>query len=118
MGGEKNTAMDMVEEEPLSPCSRLFNSPDFNCAIIVTMGCKVKGNPPAIIDGLKHSLANHPRFSSILVSKAHMYSIYMNTNIFVTISFFLFENGFTNLEKNIFQCTQTQHSKTDIRSLV
>ncbi|KAL0875144.1 hypothetical protein Bca101_024849 [Brassica carinata] len=71
MGGEKNTAMDMVEEEeePLSPCSRLFNSPDFNCAIIVTMGCKVKGNPPAIIEGLKHSLANHPRFSSILDMK-------------------------------------------------
>lgn len=70
MGGEKNKARDMVEEEeePLSPCSRLFNSPDFNCAIIVTMGCKVKGNPPAIIDGLKHTLANHPRFSSILVS--------------------------------------------------
>ncbi|CAN6969286.1 unnamed protein product [Brassica oleracea var. botrytis] len=71
MGGEKNKARDMVEEEeePLSPCSRLFNSPDFNCAIIVTMGCKVKGNPPAIIDGLKHTLANHPRFSSILDMK-------------------------------------------------
>ncbi|CAN8252760.1 unnamed protein product [Cochlearia groenlandica] len=60
------TATETVEEEPLSPCSRLFNSPDFNCAIIVTMGCKVKGNSLAIIDGLKHTLANHPRFSSIL----------------------------------------------------
>ncbi|KAG5409347.1 hypothetical protein IGI04_005666, partial [Brassica rapa subsp. trilocularis] len=71
MGGEKNKTRDMVEEEeePLSPCSRLFNSPDFNCAIIVTMGCKVKGNPPAIIEGLKHTLANHPRFSSILDMK-------------------------------------------------
>ncbi|XP_010445768.1 PREDICTED: O-acyltransferase WSD1-like [Camelina sativa] len=69
MGGEKkkNTVMEtVVEEEPLSPCSRLFNSPDFNCAIIVTMGCRVKGNTPAIIDGLKRTLVNHPRFSSIL----------------------------------------------------
>ncbi|KAL0785247.1 hypothetical protein Bca101_001493 [Brassica carinata] len=56
MGGEKNKARETVGEEPLSPCSRLFNSPDFNCAIIVIMGCKVKGNPPAIIDGLKHTL--------------------------------------------------------------
>lgn len=74
MGGEKKKT---VEEEPLSPCSRLFNSPDFNCAIIVTLGCKVKGNPPAIIEGLKHTLVNHPRFSSILVSpNTH---IYINT---------------------------------------
>ncbi|CAH8389407.1 unnamed protein product [Eruca vesicaria subsp. sativa] len=68
MGVEKNTARETVEEEPLSPCSRLFNSPDFNCAIIVIMGCKVKGNALAIIDGLKHTLVNHPRFSSILMS--------------------------------------------------
>ncbi|VVB15814.1 unnamed protein product [Arabis nemorensis] len=67
MGGEKEKTT--VEEEPLSPCSRLFNSPDFNCAIIVTLGCKVKGNPPAIIEGLKHTLVNHPRFSSILDMK-------------------------------------------------
>ncbi|KAF2573697.1 hypothetical protein F2Q70_00004783 [Brassica cretica] len=66
MGGETNTVRETAEEEPLSPCSQLFNSPDFNCAIIVTMGCKVKGNPSAIIDGLKHTLVNHPRFSSIL----------------------------------------------------
>ncbi|KAF8116826.1 hypothetical protein N665_0014s0088 [Sinapis alba] len=66
MGGEKNTARETVGEEPLSPGSRLFNSPDFNCAIIVIMGCKVKGNATAIIDGLKHTLVNHPRFSSIL----------------------------------------------------
>ncbi|CDY35653.1 BnaC09g29750D [Brassica napus] len=68
MGGETNTVRETAEEEPLSPCSQLFNSPDFNCAIIVTMGCKVKGNPSAIIDGLKHTLVNHPRFSSIFVS--------------------------------------------------
>nr|VDD31877.1 unnamed protein product [Brassica oleracea] len=69
MGGETNTVRETAEEEPLSPCSQLFNSPDFNCAIIVTMGCKVKGNPSAIIDGLKHTLVNHPRFSSILEMK-------------------------------------------------
>ncbi|CAG7909882.1 unnamed protein product [Brassica rapa] len=52
MGGETNMVRETVEEEPLSPCSQpgadasgLFNSPDFNCAIIVTMECKVKGNP-------------------------------------------------------------------------
>lgn len=73
MSGEKKMARETVEEEPLSPCSRLFNSPDFNCAIIVTMGCRVKENTPAIIDGLKHTLANHPRFSSILVSPKHTY---------------------------------------------
>ncbi|KAF3500520.1 hypothetical protein F2Q69_00043524 [Brassica cretica] len=69
MGGETNTVRETAEEEPLSPCSQLFNSPDFNCAIIVTMGCKVKGNPSAIIDGLKHTLVNHPRFSSILARR-------------------------------------------------
>ncbi|CAA7048648.1 unnamed protein product, partial [Microthlaspi erraticum] len=69
MGGEKKTAEETVEEEPLSPCSRLFNSTDFNCAIILLMGCKVKGNPSAITEGLKHTLVNHPRFSSILDMK-------------------------------------------------
>ncbi|EFH42231.1 hypothetical protein ARALYDRAFT_918418 [Arabidopsis lyrata subsp. lyrata] len=66
MGEAKNKARETVEEEPLSPCSRLFNSPDFNCAIIVTMGSRVKGDTPAIIHGLEHTLVNHPRFSSIL----------------------------------------------------
>ncbi|XP_010537089.1 PREDICTED: O-acyltransferase WSD1 isoform X2 [Tarenaya hassleriana] len=55
-----------TEEEPLSPGSRLFNSPEFNCSIIVTLGCKTRGNPNAIIDGLKNTLINHPRFSSKL----------------------------------------------------
>jgi len=77
MGEDKKTARETVEEEPLSPCSRLFNSPDFNCAIIVTMGSKVKGDTPAIIHGLEHTLVNHPRFSSILVSpNTHYYLIF------------------------------------------
>ncbi|CAN8232769.1 unnamed protein product [Cochlearia groenlandica] len=69
MGGDKTwETAETEEEEPLSPCSRLFHSPDFNTAIMLTIGVKVKANPSVIIDGLKHTLVNHPRFSSILMT--------------------------------------------------
>ena len=57
----------MPSEEPLSPFSRLFSMPGQDCFNIITIGCKTEGNAHAIVEGLKNTLINHPRFSSILV---------------------------------------------------
>ncbi|KAG2326674.1 hypothetical protein Bca52824_009402 [Brassica carinata] len=56
----------MRNEEPLSPLSRLFSLPGQDCFNIITIGCKTEGNPHAVVEGLKNTLINHPRFSSIL----------------------------------------------------
>ncbi|KAJ4907046.1 O-acyltransferase (WSD1-like) family protein [Raphanus sativus] len=56
----------MPSEEPLSPFSRLFSMPGQDCFNIITLGCKTEGNAHAIVEGLKNTLINHPRFSSIL----------------------------------------------------
>ncbi|EOA35103.1 hypothetical protein CARUB_v10020217mg [Capsella rubella] len=55
-------------EEPVSPFARLFSLPGLDVFNIVTIGCKTEGNPSTIIEGLKNTLINHPRFSSILVT--------------------------------------------------
>ncbi|KAB1205029.1 O-acyltransferase WSD1 [Morella rubra] len=54
-------------ERPLSPASRLFHSPRFNCYIIAIMGCKTSINPDVVKAGLEQTLLKHPRFSSKLV---------------------------------------------------
>ncbi|EOA35102.1 hypothetical protein CARUB_v10020216mg [Capsella rubella] len=62
-------AMEMqvtAGEVPVSPFSRLFSLPGFDCFNIVTIGFKNESNPSAFIKGLKNTLINHPRFSSIL----------------------------------------------------
>lgn len=56
------------EEQPLSPAARVFHAPDFNCYVIAVFGIKRKIDPDVIIEGLKHTLIRHPRFSSKLVS--------------------------------------------------
>ncbi|XP_010555728.1 PREDICTED: O-acyltransferase WSD1-like [Tarenaya hassleriana] len=56
--------MSEPEEQPLSPFSRLFHSSDFNVTLLITLGCRTKCVVPAIIEGLKHTLIKHPRFSS------------------------------------------------------
>ncbi|KAF3513917.1 hypothetical protein F2Q69_00001704 [Brassica cretica] len=56
----------MPSEEPLSPFSRLFSMPGQDCFNVITIGCKTEGNAHAIVEGLKNTLINHPRFSSIL----------------------------------------------------
>ncbi|KAJ0232012.1 hypothetical protein HA466_0294860 [Hirschfeldia incana] len=53
-------------EVPVSPFSRLFSMPGLDCFNIVTIGFKNEANPSAFIEGLKNTLLNHPRFSSIL----------------------------------------------------
>ncbi|XP_010428071.1 PREDICTED: O-acyltransferase WSD1-like [Camelina sativa] len=55
-------------EEPVSPFARLFSLPGHGVFNIVTIGCKTEGNPSTIVEGLKNTLINHPRFSSILVT--------------------------------------------------
>ncbi|KAL0825598.1 hypothetical protein Bca101_049275 [Brassica carinata] len=54
-------------EVPVSPFSRLFSMPGLDCFNIVTIGLKHEANPSAFVEGLKNTLVNHPRFSSILV---------------------------------------------------
>ncbi|CAH2066865.1 unnamed protein product, partial [Thlaspi arvense] len=66
---KKDMAMEKqatAGEVPVSPFSRLFSLPGFDCFNIVTIGFKNEANPPDIIEGLKNTLINHPRFSSIL----------------------------------------------------
>ncbi|VVA90141.1 unnamed protein product [Arabis nemorensis] len=53
-------------EKPLSPFSRLFSLPGRDCFNIITIGSKNECNPIVIVEGLKNTLINHPRFSSIL----------------------------------------------------
>lgn len=53
----------------LSPASRLFHSPRFNCYIVIVMGCQTGINPDVVKAGLKETLYHHPRFSSKLVKK-------------------------------------------------
>ncbi|KAF8090805.1 hypothetical protein N665_0466s0009 [Sinapis alba] len=55
-------------EEPVSPFAQLFSLPGLDVFNIVTIGCKNEGHASTIIEGLKNTLINHPRFSSILVT--------------------------------------------------
>ncbi|KAG2321722.1 hypothetical protein Bca52824_014935 [Brassica carinata] len=55
-------------EEPVSPFAQLFSLPGLDVFNIVTIGCKTEGDASTIIEGLKNTLINHPRFSSILVT--------------------------------------------------
>ncbi|XP_010474267.1 PREDICTED: O-acyltransferase WSD1-like [Camelina sativa] len=55
-------------EEAVSPFAQLFSLPGLDVFNIVTFGFKTEGNPSTIVEGLKKTLINHPRFSSILVT--------------------------------------------------
>ncbi|KAF5732424.1 O-acyltransferase WSD1-like isoform X2 [Tripterygium wilfordii] len=65
--GPRGGGTTTTSEEPLSPAARVFHDPSFNCHIIAKMGCKTSIDPAVFIDGLKHTLIKHPRFSSKLV---------------------------------------------------
>ncbi|KAF2533163.1 hypothetical protein F2Q70_00031637, partial [Brassica cretica] len=54
-------------KKPFSLFSWLFSLPGQDCFNIITIGCKTEGNPHATVEGLKNTLINHRRFSSILV---------------------------------------------------
>ncbi|CAN7026658.1 unnamed protein product [Brassica rapa subsp. trilocularis] len=60
----------MRNEKPLSLFSRLFSLLGHDCFNIITIGCKTEGNPHATVEGLKNTLINYSRFSSIL-DKGH-----------------------------------------------
>ncbi|KAF6173054.1 hypothetical protein GIB67_006430 [Kingdonia uniflora] len=64
---EESTSKEEEEEEPLSPASRLFHEPSYNCYIIVTMRFKEKIDVDVFKSGIEKSLATHPRFSSLHV---------------------------------------------------
>ncbi|XP_025606377.1 wax ester synthase/diacylglycerol acyltransferase 11 isoform X2 [Arachis hypogaea] len=55
--------------EPMSPVSRLFHSPKFNCYVMAVIGCKTSVNPQVIKEGLRETILKHPRFTSNLVKK-------------------------------------------------
>ncbi|KAJ0241068.1 Diacylglycerol O-acyltransferase [Hirschfeldia incana] len=63
-----STKKQVTEEEPVSPFAQLFSLPGLDVFNIVTIGCKTDGDASTIIEGLKNTLINHPRFSSILVT--------------------------------------------------
>ncbi|XP_042504670.1 wax ester synthase/diacylglycerol acyltransferase 6-like isoform X2 [Macadamia integrifolia] len=54
-------------EQPLSPASRLFHEPHFNCYILAIMGCTKRVDPDIVKAGLETTLLRHPTFSSIQV---------------------------------------------------
>ncbi|KAL1217269.1 Wax ester synthase/diacylglycerol acyltransferase 6 [Cardamine amara subsp. amara] len=74
------------EEQPLSPAARVFHSPEFNCYVIAVIGIKKKIEADVIIEGLKHTLIRHPRFSSKLVNngnKKRQTQTWVRTNVVV-----------------------------------
>ncbi|KFK41644.1 hypothetical protein AALP_AA2G154500 [Arabis alpina] len=56
------------EEEPVSPFARLLSLPGLDVFNVITIGCKTECDPSTIVEGLKNTLINHPRFSSILLT--------------------------------------------------
>ncbi|CAA7051675.1 unnamed protein product [Microthlaspi erraticum] len=62
----KMTTMDYVEEEPLSPLARVFQSPLIDTCIITMIGFKSKISPDVILDDLRLNVSKHPRFCSKL----------------------------------------------------
>ncbi|CAH8331539.1 unnamed protein product [Eruca vesicaria subsp. sativa] len=55
-------------EEPVSPFAQLFSLPGLDVFNVATIGFKNEGDPFTFIEGLKNTLINHPRFSSILLT--------------------------------------------------
>ncbi|KAL1197357.1 Wax ester synthase/diacylglycerol acyltransferase 6 [Cardamine amara subsp. amara] len=77
---------EVEQEIPLSPAARVFHAPKFNCYVITVVGFKRKIEPHVIIDGLKHTLIRHPRFSSKLVNngkKKRQTQSWVRTNVVV-----------------------------------
>lgn len=58
--------LDTVAMEPLSPMSQLLSSPGM--FIVVTFGSQIRFNLSAIVEGIKNTLINAPRFSSKMVN--------------------------------------------------
>lgn len=59
----------IVQDEPLSPAARLFQSPELNFSIIIVLGFNSLLDADTIKYGLMNTFAKHPRFASLLVSK-------------------------------------------------
>ncbi|KAF8079653.1 hypothetical protein N665_1011s0010 [Sinapis alba] len=57
---------EVVEEQPLSPMARVFQSPEVDYCAVTIMGFKTKFCPDVLLDALKHNVSKHPRFSTKL----------------------------------------------------
>ncbi|KAL0680914.1 hypothetical protein Bca4012_047761 [Brassica carinata] len=55
-----------VEEQPLSPMARVFQSPEVDYCAVTIMGFKTKFCLDVLLDALKHNVSKHPRFSTKL----------------------------------------------------
>nr|XP_017217931.1 PREDICTED: O-acyltransferase WSD1-like isoform X2 [Daucus carota subsp. sativus] len=64
-GDHEGTTM---EDEPLSPSARLFQSPQLNLSVLIVLGSKTLIDANTVKYGLMNSSAQHPRFSSLLVT--------------------------------------------------
>ncbi|KAL8118054.1 hypothetical protein AgCh_015813 [Apium graveolens] len=64
----------IVHDEPLSPAARLFRSPEFNLSAIIVLGFNTLIDADTLKYGFMNTLAKHPRFASLLVSKAIIFS--------------------------------------------
>ncbi|XP_056858840.1 wax ester synthase/diacylglycerol acyltransferase 7 [Raphanus sativus] len=58
--------VEVVEEQPLSPMARIFQSPEVDYCGVTIMGFKTKFCPDVLLDALKHNVSKHPRFSAKL----------------------------------------------------
>ncbi|EOA29307.1 hypothetical protein CARUB_v10025587mg [Capsella rubella] len=55
---------ETAPKEQLSPVSQLFASPSLYCVIVLTLGLQTRCNPTTIVEGIKNTWINLPRFSS------------------------------------------------------
>jgi hypothetical protein len=84
---EEETATNATKRdgEPVSPAGRLFHEPNFNCHIISILGSGTLINVEIFIEGIRATLARHPRFSSIPV-RSYIY-IFLYIYVYAFISY-------------------------------
>lgn len=63
----KTAAKEEEVEEPLSPATRVFHTPQMNCCIVAVVGCKTVIDVEVIKEGIYQTFVKHPRISSKLV---------------------------------------------------
>ncbi|RWV93490.1 hypothetical protein GW17_00044048 [Ensete ventricosum] len=63
--GAVNSEIMVVEEEPVSPLTRLFHQPCLNCYTLGIMGVGKPLDVDVVKSGLEATLVRHPCFSSI-----------------------------------------------------
>lgn len=94
-----------VEEQPLSPMARVFQSPEVDYCAVTIMGFKTKFCPDVLLDALKHNVSKHPRFSTKLVQHITISGFEHDQNLKVycyRIIFQILQNYSIELQNNWF----------------